>query len=99
MKRLDSKFRSQDRKVIILVDNFSGHKLPEGTNLTHIRLEFSAPNMTAHVQPMDGGLIRLFKANYRAEQCRRAVLLDETGEENIYRMDFLDVVTIVRHTQ
>ena len=33
--------------------------------LTHIRLEYFGPNLTAHIQPCDASIIRTFKAIYR----------------------------------
>jgi len=59
------------RKVLLLQDNFSGHIVPEG--LVNIRVENFAPNLTAHIQPNDQGIIRCFKAHYRAKYIERAI--------------------------
>ncbi|KIL66716.1 hypothetical protein M378DRAFT_74681 [Amanita muscaria Koide BX008] len=53
-----------DRKILLLQDNFSGHKVPDG--LENIRVENFRANLTAHIQPADQGIIRCFKAHYRA---------------------------------
>lgn len=60
--------QSGNRQILLLVDNFSGHKnmLP----LKNIRVEFLAPNMTSHIQPLDQGIIAAFKAHYRRGRAR-----------------------------
>lgn len=66
-----------DRKILLYVDNFSGHKDPGG--LTNITLRFFKPNLTAHVQPMDAGIISAFKSRYRAKVIRFALENYEQG--------------------
>lgn len=56
--------QQRDRQILLLLDNFSGHKI-EGMKLSNIQLEFFAANLTAHVQPCDAGVIRAFKAYFR----------------------------------
>ena len=51
----DRELGAKERKVLLLQDNFSGHIVPEG--LQNIRVENFSPNLTAHVQPMDQGII------------------------------------------
>jgi hypothetical protein len=46
------------RKILLLQDNFSGHIVPAG--LKNIKVENFEPNLTAHVQPMDQGILFLF---------------------------------------
>ncbi|KAL3676039.1 hypothetical protein R1sor_025987 [Riccia sorocarpa] len=54
------------RKVLLLVDNFSGDKMVSIREQIHIiRVEFLPPNVTAIYQPMDAGIIRAFKTHYR----------------------------------
>jgi len=40
----------------MLLDNFGGHKWREG-NIMNIHFIFFSPNLTAHVQPADAGII------------------------------------------
>ena len=42
IKKVDSSFRAENRKVILLIDNCPAH--PEIKNLTHINLIFLLPN-------------------------------------------------------
>ena len=51
------------RNVLLLVDNAGSHVQPQ--TLSNVTVKFLPPNTTAHFQPMDGGIIRNFKAFYR----------------------------------
>jgi hypothetical protein len=53
----DIKLSAEGRSILLLVDNFSGHKEPSKYKLTCICLEFFSPNLTSHVQPLDAGII------------------------------------------
>jgi len=37
--------------------------------LTHIKIQYLPPNTTAHIQPMDAGIIKSFKAKYKYQYC------------------------------
>ena len=63
VRKLDSSFRAQSRKVALLIDNCPAH--PEIKNLTNINLIFLPPNTTSLLQPVDQGVIRSLKAHYR----------------------------------
>ena len=53
-------------KVLLLVDNFSGHQYSTIESQLHIvTVEFLPPNTTSYLQPMDAGVINSFKAQYR----------------------------------
>jgi hypothetical protein len=93
----DEKLREEGRKVLLLQDNFSGHIIPD--SLTNIRVENFEPNLTAHVQPNDQGIIRCFKAHYRARFIQRAVDLYESGTtpSKIYDIDQLEAMQLARN--
>ncbi|EAL18738.1 hypothetical protein CNBI3240 [Cryptococcus deneoformans B-3501A] len=55
----------------------SGYKDPGG--LTNITLRFFKPNLPAHVQPMDAGIISAFKSRYRAKVIPFALANYEDG--------------------
>ena len=63
VRKLDSSFRAQSRRVALLIDNCLAH--PEIKNLTNINLIFLPPNTTTVLQPMDQGVIRSLKVHYR----------------------------------
>lgn len=90
----DSELRAAKRHVILLQDNFSGHIEPEG--LTNIRVENFRPNLTAHVQPNDAGIIRCFKAHYRGKFISRAIDRYDGGVTPalIYDLDQLEAMRL-----
>ena len=63
LKEWNGTLKAQNQHVLLWVDNFSGHTLP--ASITNICMEFFSPNLTSHIQPMDAGIIRCFKAHYR----------------------------------
>jgi hypothetical protein len=54
------------------------------------------PNMTSFVQPLDAGIIRCFKAHYRRAFCLHAIDLDEAGEDDIYKVNLLEVLLMAK---
>jgi len=78
----------------LLLDNFASHNIDyEPTN---IRLEPFVANLTSHVQPLDVGIIQCVKAHYRKAFCLRAIELDEAGEDDVYKINLLEVMLMVR---
>jgi hypothetical protein len=67
----DAELRLAGRNILLLQDNFSAHNPPD--DLTNITVENFAANFTSHVQPLDQGIIRCFKAHYRSRFIRRAI--------------------------
>ncbi|KAG0429559.1 Tigger transposable element-derived protein 6, partial [Dictyocoela muelleri] len=59
---LNEKLILQSRKILILVDNFSGHMVE---NKSNIELLFFPPNCTSVVQPLDMGIIKAFKVKIK----------------------------------
>lgn len=85
---------SQKRHICLFIDNFSGHFISyEPHNIT---LEYFEPNLTSFVQPLDAGIIWCFKAYYRRAFCTRAIELDEAGAENIYKINLLEGMLMVK---
>ncbi|KIK76026.1 hypothetical protein PAXRUDRAFT_18499 [Paxillus rubicundulus Ve08.2h10] len=86
----DEKLRREGRKILLLQDNFSGHVIPD--TLTNIHIKNFEPNLTAHVQPNDQGIIHCFKAHYRAKFIHRSIDLYEAGITltHVYNIDQLE---------
>lgn len=61
----DRKMRRQKRKVILLMDNASSHKISR--QLQNVRVHFLPPNTTAHIQPLDAGIISAVKRHYKRD--------------------------------
>lgn len=60
--KFDHQMREAGREVLLLVDNCSTHKVPEG--ITNSKVLFLPPNCTSRMQPLDQGIIRSFKAHF-----------------------------------
>jgi hypothetical protein len=90
----DEKLRRQQRHILLLQDNFSAHIKPDG--LTNICVENFKPNLTAHVQPNDAGIIRCFKAHYRSKFINRAIdrYDNDITPALIYEIDQLEAMCL-----
>ena len=67
----NSVLRCQNRKILLMVDNCSAH--PHCMSFSNITIEFLPANTTSTLQPIDQGIIRSIKANYRAGVNRRVI--------------------------
>ncbi|GBC13711.2 tigger transposable element-derived protein 6-like [Rhizophagus irregularis DAOM 181602=DAOM 197198] len=52
-------------------------------DLTNIELVYLPPNTTAHLQPMDAGIIHSFKAKYKQEFCRHLIRQFDSGVDHV----------------
>ena len=77
-----------------LQDNFSGHIAPQ--SLTNIHVINFEPNLTAHVQLNNQGIIQCFKAHYHAKFIHCAIDLYESGitPSNIYDINQLEAMRL-----
>lgn len=92
----NNRLKKQDRRIVLFVDNFSGHRV-DHSEITHIRLEFFSPNLTAHVQPCDAGIIRAFKAQYRRLFVLRVIdkLVTAQVDKDLFKIDQLQAMKLV----
>ena len=63
LKKLDKRMEEQGRQVVLLLDNAPCHV--HSIALANVSILYLPPNTTAHLQPMDAGIIRNFKLKYR----------------------------------
>lgn len=63
LRKLDKRMKAEKRNIILLVDNAPTHSLTEDLRLTNIRVHYFPPNVTAHLQPCDAGIIHSFKVS------------------------------------
>ena len=68
IKQVNQQMRNQRRNILLLVDNVSSHHLEEDDMLSNIKLHFLPPNTTAHLQPIDQGIIHSFKVIFFSEK-------------------------------
>ena len=83
------------RKVLMLVDNCPAHPVIQG--LRAVELLFLPPNCTSVLQPMDQGIIRLFKFFYRKESLR--MIVDYIDTHNKRPEEFLNILQALRFTK
>ena len=92
----DQMLRDGGRKILLLQDNLLGHIV--SNNLTNIQVENFEPNLTAHIQPNDQGIICYFKAHYCVNFIRRAIDHYETDitPSKIYKIDQLEAMRLAQ---
>ena len=71
LTKLNAKMERNKKKIILFLDNFSGHA--SKVNLSNIRIEFYPANCTSVLQPLDQGIIRSFKSYYRQKVLRHVI--------------------------
>lgn len=69
---VDSQMRKEDRKILMIVDNCSAHLV--NVRLTNVRLEFLPPNCTSLLQPLDQGIIKSVKTEFRRRLVQRLLI-------------------------
>lgn len=71
-----------EQKAVLLLDNCSAH--PDASQLISddgkIEAKFLPPNVTSIIQPMDQGVLKALKWNYKKKLIRRLVIEDDRGE-------------------
>ena len=63
---VNKKYKALNRKILLFVDNFSGHSFDQ-SDYDCIKIQFFPPNLTSIVQPLDQGIINAFKVKYRKQ--------------------------------
>lgn len=67
LRRFDHEMQKPGRHIVVLVDKFKGHSVDASAwKPTNIKVIFFAANITSLLQPLDQGIIKSFKAHYRA---------------------------------
>ncbi|UYV80695.1 BRWD3 [Cordylochernes scorpioides] len=78
---------SEGRRILLLLDNATSHCVPND-GLSNIKIHFLPPNMTASLQPLDSGIIKSFKAQYRKLQLQKMVELADAHLPTELRLDY-----------
>ncbi|GBM64586.1 Tigger transposable element-derived protein 6 [Araneus ventricosus] len=67
----DKKMRNRARKVLLVLENATCHA--HGAHLKNVKLLFLPPNTTSKLQPLDHGVIKCFKMEYRQFALRHVI--------------------------
>ena len=88
------KLHSQNRKVLLFIDNCPAHNLMG--NFTNIEIQFLPPNTTSVLQPMDQGVINSFKSHYRRRLVNRYLAAIENREDvNSIRINIKQAIDMI----
>ena len=63
LHKINADMKRKRRHILLFLDNATSH--PPDLTLSNIKLCYLPPNTTSHLQPLDQGIIRTFKAAYR----------------------------------
>ena len=81
--QFDQRMTRENRNVLLLLNNASSHIPPSSdqgqSTLTNVKVHFLSPTTTSHLQPMDGGIIKAFKAHYSRWQIRHLIDAYDAG--------------------
>ena len=68
VSKLDRKFRADDSKIALIIDNCPAH--PSISNLTNVQIVFLPSNTTSILQPKDQGGMRSYRGRVVRLLCR-----------------------------
>jgi hypothetical protein len=89
------------RKVILLLDNFSGHELGVQKvggldGLENVKIRWLPPNTTSHWQPLDQGIIASFKLHYRRQWVDYILRILQTNKDPNKTVNLLKAIQWTR---
>lgn len=91
LRNWDAELEATERKIIVLVDNSPAHSLV--TDLKWIKLVFLPPNLASALQPMNLGVIRCLKSNYRTLQVLK--MLQNMENDDRHAIALFDALLIL----
>lgn len=92
LKAWDSDLACQGRKVCLIVDNCTAHHTD--AQLSNIEVVFLAPNTTSKLQPLDQGIIRTFKSNYKRRLIDILLIKLRMGQD--LKIDLLGAIQMLK---
>ncbi|KAF7685248.1 Tigger transposable element-derived protein 4, partial [Cucumispora dikerogammari] len=93
LKDLNEDLIKQKRPILLILDNFSGHKI---ANLSNIKLKFLPKNAISIIQPLDQGVIKAFKSKYLRILNSYLVSSSRIEKQNIQQLvKGIDLYTVI----
>ena len=93
LKKLNRKMKSQNRNILLFIDNAPSH--PHLT-LSNVKLAFFPPNTTSKTQPMDQGIIQTLKLKFRKKQLKFVLnqinKSEKSGSEILKEISILNAI-------
>ncbi|GBN18305.1 hypothetical protein AVEN_152004-1 [Araneus ventricosus] len=69
-----------DAKILLILDNCTAHLSPEILVKDNVSVLFFPPNCTSLIQPMDMGILRALKCQYKSEFLKEMLSFLNGGE-------------------
>jgi hypothetical protein len=95
LQTLNAKMAAKNRNILLFIDNCAAHR-KNVSHFSNVRVEFLPPNMTSVVQPMEQGVIKVLKHQFRKRLVGRMLQLIKTnsGIKNLnnFRFSVLDAM-------
>ncbi|KAK1944245.1 Tigger transposable element-derived protein 6 [Phytophthora citrophthora] len=93
LKDVDSRFREQQRKCLLVVDSVAIHAGFDAGGLSNVEVIFLPPGTPVSFQPLAAGIVPAFKKRYRRRQIQHALdQLDADADVNtVARFDSVGV--------
>ncbi|XP_076450164.1 uncharacterized protein LOC143286474 isoform X2 [Babylonia areolata] len=92
----DREMEQQKRKVLVVLDNCSSHKIPD---LKATKVLFLPANATSKLQPLDVGIIRNMKIHYRAAMVSKLLAhIDAGGTAEDFQFSLLGAVSLLKQS-
>ena len=99
LNEVDKQMRRQNRHILMFLDNAYSHA--KDLKLNNVILNFLPANTTLHLQPLDQGIIKAFKARYRKRMMKSLVAKieqDDSVTELSKEINVLDAVHWIRES-
>ena len=82
LETVNERMKRENSKIILILDNAPVH--PIDIELSNVELLYYPPNVTSIIQPLDQGIIRSFKSNYRQKMVIKMIFeMDQEITENV----------------
>jgi len=91
---LDARMKQMNWKILLLLNNFSGHKWCE-ENITNIKVLFFSPNLTLFIQPANAGIIHCLKAIFCKLILCCSLDCEDAGEDVIFAINQLEAMQLL----
>ncbi|GFT50281.1 tigger transposable element-derived protein 6 [Trichonephila clavipes] len=89
---LNSDMKREKRRILLFLDNCTVHN--NAPPLSNVKLQFSPPNSTSELQPLDQGIIHNFKTFYRHEVVK-SVLDNLENQQNVTTISILTALIMI----
>ena len=102
LSMLDAKMKSQNRNVILFIDNAPCHPPDLKGKFSNINVCFLPKNTTSRLQPLDAGIIQNFKVKYRKLLLKFVISRvndKKTASEIVKEVDVLKAVRWVKELE